>query len=702
MGAFRRSPVIAKGLIVTRNLLLLFALVPASANILWAASPAQTAQSGNPGDPYYCPPGAKFCPVPGRDNTVYLDTHFGMDAATGEIRAYRGTVHPDEVVNNLTVREETLYASPPISVENRQVPWPGGAQHFAPAPRRASPDTAAIPASYPAPRPAVAAPALHQAPQTAFAPPGPYSAPRSTAAGFADSRAFPTPTSEVANQQSARPAPVEEPESADRKIPWWKGGMFRGDGENVAADGDVPWWKGGWWRNRNREDERDEPAPPRSASRSRRGGDQPPPVTPDDMWGDDDYNAFNPQFAGPDVSWQTQQQQYPPRQAPGAYQDPYAQPQGGFTSEPYTLPNSPPPSSPYQPGYVYPGTNVTYDNTYQGGYPAPQPAPPVYNAPTYGDPYAPPASAYGDPYSWPAPAPAPDSDPFASPPSFQAQPSAFVPPPPASAAPGGSPQFENAVAMVKESRFTEAKPLLLAETSSNPGNAPAWRWLGDCHYNLLELPQALDCYERAIRFDPNDYYAVRGQGFANLHRGHELWRKMMEEMNMGQREQAAATFSLAHDHYKKSLEQLGDCLRRAPNDSEAVYGEAMAAEGASRKLYSNAISYIKLGPENRQRAELFAENCLLVINKGVERANERAKSNPGEIGPRALLGGLYLRKAMLYHQIDKRDLALAELINSHRAQKAILDEIDKNNATALKGVQDCQTYWNEWGGSGSL
>ncbi len=279
------------------------------------------------------------------------------------------------------------------------------------------------------------------------------------------------------------------------------------------------------------------------------------------------------------------------------------------------------------------------------------------------------------------------------------------PPPPAYRASGpsvdaqGSPQFENAVRLVKENRFSEAKNLLSSETSRNPSNAAAWRWLADCHYNLLELDEAVDCYQRSLERDPNDYYALRGQGFAYLHRGHEYWRLMQEEVSKGSKEKAAETFANAHDNYKKSLEMLGLCLRRAPTDGEAVYGEAMAAEGASRKLYSNAISYLKLGPSQRERAELFAENCITVINKGIERAKERAKQNPGDAGPRALLGGLYLRKAILYNQLGKNEQALIELRNSRDVQKSILDEIDKNNTTAKRNLSECESYWEAWGGN---
>ncbi len=677
-----------KGNIVIRKLLPILVYVVTTGGICFAATvgpnqnaPAATNQANGE---YFCPPGAKYCPVPGRDNTVYLDTHFGMDAATGEIKAYKGTVHPDEVVNNLTTQEEQLYVSPPINVANRYVPYPG------------SQDNAGSPALYPAPasqpQPVYQNTYLAAANSNYGSPAPVYSAPiqpQPYQAAPQLAAAAPIRKSEVANQQSSRSRESAQPLANDNKIPWWKGGL---------------------WRNRKNRDSSQDASSNSSASASP-ASDAPAPISPDDMWGDEDeYSGYNDDgsFSNRSVAAAPAAASSDPYADP--YSDPYAQPQfspapasaqassgvGGpvYASEPYTLPDSPPPSSPYHEGYVYPRSDVTYENTFQVGYPSQQQQPSVYQP---GDPYA---------------SPAMNAVPVNAQPSSQ---SGFsMSPPPASPAPspaaqfggsassGGSPQFEQAVSMVKESRFAEAKPLLLSETASDPNNASVWRWLGDAQYNLLELQDAINSYANALRIDPNDYYAVRGQGFAYLHRGHELWRKMMEELKLGQRDQAAATFSEAHDNYKKSLEKLSECLRRAPNDDEAIYGEAMAAEGASRKLYSNAISYIKLGPENRNRAELFAENCIQVINKGVERASTRARENPGESGPRALLGGLYLRKAMLYHHLGKNDLALAELRNSYGVQKSIIDEIDKNNATALKGVQDCETYWAEWGGTGNL
>ncbi|MDR3211689.1 MAG: tetratricopeptide repeat protein [Planctomycetota bacterium] len=558
------------------------------------------------GASYDCPPGAKFCPVPGRDNTHFIDTHFGLDASTGEVRRYEGTVHP-EVANNLSSREEVIYTAPSITVQsmaNREVPYPG-ANPLPPAERRK----------------------VSPAPDSVV-----------------------NRTSEVADQppirsRRATPTPAPAADNPDR----------------------VPWWKGGVWRNR-----RSRSSGSQSQARSTSRSTTAKPLEPDDLWGDDaEFDGYGAEGGG---SAPSQAQAQPVAGTEVSPYNPYPAPapvSTGYVTEPYSLPGSPPPTSPYPQGYTYPGSAPTYDNTYQGGYSPPPAAPPASG------PLVASAQAPWEAYQSPAP----------------------VPPPPSR---GGRERFNAAIQMVKDGRFSEAKPILLSETLAEPNNGEVWRWLGDSQYNLLELQDAIGSYQTSLRLAPDDYYALRGQGFSYLHRGHELWRKMMQELSQGDRDGAAATFSQAHENYKFSLDSLGECLRRAPNDDEAIYGEAMAAEGASRKLYSNAISYIKLGPDNRSRAELFAENCLQVINRGVERASDRARSKPGESGPRALLGGLYLRKAMLYHQLGKNELALAELKNSYGIQRTILDEIDKNNLTAQKGVRDCETYWTEWGGTGQL
>ncbi len=666
-----------------RNAFFLFA---ATASLFGAAA---SGAADFPGGAAFNLPGIRYCAAPGCDNSEFLDTYYSVDARTGKLTAHTANGMADVDNSHLDAGELTLFAAPA-----------------------------------PAGRPAVRA-----------------------------DNALATPHPGTAFDPYVAPSPVVIAE--DEKIPWWKGGMWRNrkdeDDGGRSRDRDDDSSSSRSSSSRSSSSGSSGSSSPSSRSRASDAFDD------DDMWEDesgDEYSGYNADGsfgrpAGREASPAPRQPlagDFDPRQPAAddfggdpyavdsgypsgggvadpasAYADPYADPYaivpsattGGTYSDPYApspYPSDPYAGSAYQGGYVdtsmYGGTTTYNDagtasflnsGAYDAGaYGATQSYP--YDAGAYGGAaYTDPSSMYAAPaydsqgYVLPPPPGGGASDPFASaPPSYQAEPSIDA---------QGSPQFENAVRLVKDNRFTEAKGILTSETGRNPSNASAWRWLADCHYNLLELDDAINCYQRALEIDPNDYYALRGQGFSYLHRGHEYWRQMQEQVGRGQKDAAATTFAQAHDSYKKSLELLGLCLRRAPNDGETVYGEAMAAEGASRKLYSNAISYLKLGPGQRERAELFAENCVTVINKGIERSKERAKQNPGDAGPRALLGGLYLRKAILYHQLGKNDLALIELRNSRDVQNSILDEIDKNNLTAQKNLRESEAYWEEWGGN---
>ncbi len=693
-----------------------------------------------------CPPGAKFCPLPGSNNQAFMQNYFAMDAKTGQVTTV-SSIESQAVDNShLDTGEVLLMVAPNGNYDNIYVPpsqVAGGVAAPAMQPPAVMP-MQSMPVQAMQPAPAVSMPMPQQ--WAPFYQPLPPARPISDATAPVNAA-----HSEVANQAVQR---SRQPVQADERIPWWKGGLWRnrGDGDDQdnsdsgsgSGNGNTNNESANARRNargraaraasRDEDTRSNDTASARQNSRAnsnatdRSLGRAPRILDDDEMWEEDDYTGYNPDGSFGRSAAQASASRRPPNPpapnpaGPPMQQNPYAPapqgypapapqqpyPQPGYANAPMPAPGYPAPQPygyPAQPGYGNPYDTVPtivlnsgavasdpYAATYAGapGYPAP--------GPVYSDPYATgTAGVYTDPTglggytasssvdstAWPL-------APVDTTPNYQASPSIDA---------QGSPQFENAVRLVKDNRFSEAKAILVSETGRNPSNAAAWRWLADCHYNLLELDEAIASYQRALERDPNDYYALRGQGFSYLHRGHEHWRRMQEEVARGEKETAAATFAQAHENYKRSLEMLGLCLRRAPNDGEAVYGEAMAAEGASRKLYSNAISYLKLGPEQRERAELFAENCMTVINKGIERSNERAKQVPGDAGPRALLGGLYLRKAILYHQLGKNDLALIELRNSRDVQNSILDEIDKNNETAKRNIQETEVYWEAWGGN---
>lgn len=241
------------------------------------------------------------------------------------------------------------------------------------------------------------------------------------------------------------------------------------------------------------------------------------------------------------------------------------------------------------------------------------------------------------------------------------------------------PDFIFATERVLEQKYPEAKHTLLNVVSRHPNNTAAWRWLGDCHYNLLELEQAVDAYQKALNIYSENYFALRGLGFSYLHLGHDYWRA-------GKRQEA-------HEQYRKSLRTLQDCLRVFPADIEAMYGQSMAAEGASRRLYQNAITQIRAG--NRELAEAEMRNCLEVIDAGIESARQRMYKNSDEIGPRSVVGGLFQRRAILQHSFTRLSGAIEDMGQAVRAYQSIL-EISPDNYLAKGELERCQELLKKW------
>lgn len=244
------------------------------------------------------------------------------------------------------------------------------------------------------------------------------------------------------------------------------------------------------------------------------------------------------------------------------------------------------------------------------------------------------------------------------------------------------PDFEYAVKCAKEQNYSEAKHQLLNITARHPDSSSAWRWLGDCHYNLLELQDAINAYQKALKIHAENYFALRGEAFAHLHLGHEYWRAGTPEKR-----------ALAHDQYKQAMKNLQDCLNIYPGDLEAMYGLSMAAEGASRRLYQNAIAQLRAN--NREVAESDARNCLEIVKVGVDAARQRMFKNPQEVGPRSIAGGLLQRQAMLHYSFRQMDDALESISQACKAYQSIL-EISPNNYLAKQELDRCQKLQAQW------
>lgn len=189
-------------MITARQLYFLFA-------VLFAANASGLA--GQAPDLNSLPAGTRYCPAPGADNGAFMTAHFGVDAKTGEVRKYTGTVHPDEVEYEPSNEEVVLFVAPPISVENREVPWPTSMPRPAAAPQQP------VYASMPAPAPAYAPPpayAVHTYPA-----PQPYAAPARAAYAPPPPPAYePQPHYAPVAAARAYDAPVHAPQTYDSPV----------------------------------------------------------------------------------------------------------------------------------------------------------------------------------------------------------------------------------------------------------------------------------------------------------------------------------------------------------------------------------------------------------------------------------------------------------------------------------------------------
>ncbi len=243
------------------------------------------------------------------------------------------------------------------------------------------------------------------------------------------------------------------------------------------------------------------------------------------------------------------------------------------------------------------------------------------------------------------------------------------------------PRYREAVELIRQkANFSQARELLREVVRDYPRNSEAWRWLGDSHYNLMELDQAIEAYRRARELNPDNYYAMRGEGFALLYLGHQQYAR-------GQRD-------AAHDSYRDSLDILQMCLRFYPADMEAMYVRAMACEGASRKLYGNALRYLNAGEKQQGMPE--ARNCLEVIDEGVQAAAERIRYNRQEVGPRLIMGGLYHRRAVLLYRFGYLDKAVESIQSAVQTYEDIIQDVDPTNAAAKAHAEDCRRKLEEY------
>lgn len=99
----------------------------ASAAFLFAACFGIAAFAGELPNVSSLPTGFRYCPAPGADNRDFNGSYYAVDARTGEMTRYMDGAPREEPFGPVDTEEKVLFVAPPISVENRYVPYPGAA-----------------------------------------------------------------------------------------------------------------------------------------------------------------------------------------------------------------------------------------------------------------------------------------------------------------------------------------------------------------------------------------------------------------------------------------------------------------------------------------------------------------------------------------------------------------------------------------------
>lgn len=213
-----------------------------------------------------------------------------------------------------------------------------------------------------------------------------------------------------------------------------------------------------------------------------------------------------------------------------------------------------------------------------------------------------------------------------------------------------------------------------------PEDDEAWRYKADCHYNLLQLQEAVDAYSRARALNRYNYLALRGWGFAELNMGHQLW--------------AADDQSASYQHYRKALDLLNDALQVQPRDSETNLGKAMATEGAARYLYNRALVLQK--QNDSEGAAIMRDKCIELCSAGVEAAKFRLSIRIDDRHARAIVGTLFMRIGLMQHAFGDTSAAVRNMRNAKETWESILREIDSNDQQARSAAERCDRFLERW------
>ena len=206
-------------------------------------------------------------------------------------------------------------------------------------------------------------------------------------------------------------------------------------------------------------------------------------------------------------------------------------------------------------------------------------------------------------------------------------------------------RYTVALDLMKEGRLHEAELLLQDYLEDLPMHADAWRQLGDCRYNIDKVQEALTAYENALKYEPENYLALRGLGVAALYLGYQCF-----DYKNAQK---------AHEFFQQSLSSFHSCLEKRDDDKLSAYGQSLAAEGVSRQLYK--IARAALGTENHDQAKRIIRNCMDIIDTAISATENRIETKPEDDEAKLLLSSLLVRRAKILQPFGHIDEASGNL-----------------------------------------
>ncbi len=234
--------------------------------------------------------------------------------------------------------------------------------------------------------------------------------------------------------------------------------------------------------------------------------------------------------------------------------------------------------------------------------------------------------------------------------------------------------------LMRQQRHREAAQMLLSVTADETADPRPHALLGDCLYKLRRFEEARDAYGQALAIDAEYFPAVRGFGYVAL--------------SQGNRDYNANRAQEAFDNYNESLRRLRLAHRLRPGDDQVVYARAWAAEGVARFFYSRAINLQARG--DLQGAETMYDKCMGFCREALDAGGAYQRTHLTDALPRALIGRVRLRMAMLEHEFGRLDAALQHLDEALLAWRGILERVDADNETAhaeVRRLTELRTRW---------